>query len=92
MSNAMVEEMRHFGFFTVEHIAGARDDLVAKFPGLMNMKNRAKSFLELAKGNAPLERLQSQLDAERSEKEALKAQVADLAARFALMEKAKAEA
>lgn len=92
MSNAMVEEMRHFGFYTVEHIANARDDVISRFPGLQNMKNRAKAFLELAQGNAPLERLQKELETERSEKAALKAQVDDLAVRFAKMEKTKEKA
>lgn len=86
MSKSMVEEMKHFGFFTVEHIANARDDVVSKFPGLRNLQNKAKNFLELAKGNAPLEALQKTVDETKSENEALKAQLADMGRRMAAME------
>lgn len=86
MSKSMVEELKYFGFFTVEHVANARDDVLSRFPGLRSVQQRAKNFLELAKGSAPLERMQKEIETERSEKEALKAQVADLAARLAAME------
>jgi hypothetical protein len=92
MSKSQVEEMKYFGFFTVEHIANARDDLLHKFPGLLSLKQRATAFLELASGSAPIERLQSELEKERRANQALQAQMADLAARMAKMETAKEKA
>lgn len=86
MTRAQVEEMKYFGFRTVEHIANARDDLTAKFPGLLGLKMRAKAFLELASGAAPLASLQSQLEEEKSARLAAEAQVADLAQRMSAME------
>jgi hypothetical protein len=87
ISKSQIEELRYFGFFTVEHLAAARDDVCAKFPGLTNLKQRAQNFMELAKGAAPLEAMQAKLDATISEREALAAQVADLGKRLAAMEK-----
>lgn len=86
ITRAQIEELRYFGFQTVEHLAEARDDVVARFPGLTSLKQRARNFLELAKGAAPLERMQAALETATSEKEALAAQVADLGKRLAVME------
>ncbi len=87
MTRSQVEEMKFFGFFTVEHIANCREDLLVKFPGLTSLKQKARAFLELAQGNAPLEKMQTQLDVSKSENEALAAQVADMGRRMAEMEK-----
>lgn len=63
MSASMVEELKYFGFFTVEQVAEASDSVCGKIPGLTSMKNRAKVFLEFAKGAAPTEKLQSEVEA-----------------------------
>src|SRR6478735_5812707 len=55
MSASMVEELRYFGFHTVEQIANASDMVIGKMPGLSAIKDRAKLFLEFSKGAAPLE-------------------------------------
>lgn len=87
MSKSMVEEMKYFGFYTVEHIANARDDVISRFPGLRSIQQKAKAFLELAAGNAPLERLHAELEKRDSTIAAQKAQMEDLAARLAELEK-----
>lgn len=86
VTKSMVEELKYFGFYTVEQVAEARSDIVGKFPGLNSIQQRAKHFLELAKGTAPLESMQVKLETVSSEKEALEAQVADLSKRLAAME------
>lgn len=86
VTKSMVEELKYFGFYTVEQVAEARSDVVSKFPGLTSIQQRAKNFLELAKGTAPLEKMQSELDKVSSEKAALEAQVQDLGRRLAAME------
>jgi hypothetical protein len=85
-SKSMVEELRYLGFTTVEQVAEANDNTVAKVPGLSSLKSRAKAFLDLAKGLSPIETLQSQLETEKSKSQALEAQIADLSARFARLE------
>ena len=86
MTKSMVEEMKYFGFFTVEHVANARDDIASKFH-LFDLREKARHFIELAKGNAPLEALHKELKEERSEKEAMRQQLADMARRMAELEK-----
>jgi len=87
MSKSMVEEMRYFGFHTVEHLADARDDVVSKFPGLRSLQQKAKAFMELAKGNAPLEKMQVELETRDSTIAAQASQIADLAKRLDAMDK-----
>lgn len=57
MSMSMVEELRYLGFQTVEQVAEAGENACAKVTGLLMMKQKAKIFLEHAKGGAPLEQL-----------------------------------
>ena len=66
MSASMVEEMRYFGFFTVEQLADANEGVLGRVPGMLSMKQKAQAFLEFSKGAAPLEKLQSALDQEKA--------------------------
>lgn len=61
MSASQVEELKYFGFSTVEELAKAGDNVVAKMMGLQGLKNKAIAYLELAAGGAPLEKMQAQL-------------------------------
>lgn len=81
VTKSMVEELKYLGFRTVEHVAVANDGVCARVPGLTQLKQRAQAFLDIAKGTAPLEKLQSELEAERMRNAALQAQMADLAQR-----------
>lgn len=62
MSASMVEEMKYLGFYTVEQIAEANEASLSKVPGLLSMKNRAKIFLEFAKGISPIEQMQADIE------------------------------
>lgn len=86
MSASMVQELAYLGFHTVEQVAEANDGVCSKVAGLTGMKNKAKAFLELAQGTAPLEKLQSQLEQEKNRADALQAQLQDMAARMTAME------
>ena len=89
---SQAEELRHLGFTTVEHLADAKDSVVMSIPGMQSLKNKAKAFLDLSKGVAPIERIQKQLDEKTNEAETLKRQLADVALRMAALEAKQAEA
>lgn len=86
VSASMVEELKYFGFHTVEQLAAASDSVIGRFAGLTQIRERAKAFLAYAKDAAPLEQLQTQLDQERSAREAAEANVADMGRRLAALE------
>ena len=86
MSASLVEEMKYLGFTTVEQLAEASDLACAKVPGLQNYKQRAKVFLEFAKGNSPVEKLQAQVAEEKARADAAEAQLKDMARRIAALE------
>jgi len=84
---SMVEEMKHLGFVTVEQLAEAADSVCQRVPGLTGLKQRAAAYLQLAKGAAPLEKLQAQYEEQKSKSEVLEAQVAELSKLLAAKEK-----
>lgn len=80
MSPAKVEEYKFFKIVTVEQLADANDQLGQKFMSFNSDKQRAKAFLEVAKGNAPIEKMNAELAKRDDEIEALKAQMAAIMA------------
>lgn len=85
MSTSMVEELKYMGFYTVEHLANASDTVVGKFAGLGIWKQKAKAFLELAAGGAPVSKLQKENEDLRSTNEMLKRQLDELSAKVATL-------
>ncbi len=75
MSSAQVEELKFLGFYTVEQLAGANDN---SLPIVLLLKNKAKTYLEYAKGAAPLEQLQNELAAARNREETMVRQIAEM--------------
>lgn len=75
MTPAKVEEYKFFNVLTVEQLAEAPDNLGQKFMGFHEDKRAAKVFLELAKGNAPIEKMNEELKARDSKIEELQAQI-----------------
>lgn len=63
MTPSKVEEYKFFNVHTVEALADAPDNVGQKFFGFNDDKRRAKAFIELAKGNAPLEKMNEELQA-----------------------------
>lgn len=78
VNRAMAEELKYLGFVTVEHVAKATDGVIGKHPGLRDLQERAKIWLEAQAGAAPAERLQSELKARDEQIAALQAQMAEI--------------
>lgn len=89
ITKALVEELRYFGFRTVEHIAEAKDDVLSKMPGLRALSEKAKVYLDAAKGNAPLTRMQKELETRDADILGLKDQLQQALERLNSLEKAK---
>lgn len=62
VARAQVEELKYLNFHTVEHLANASEQAMAKYPGLRELSRRACVFITAQKENAPVEKLQSQID------------------------------
>lgn len=80
MTPSKVEEYKFFKIVTVEQLADANDQLGQKFMSFNQDKNRAKAFLEVAAGNAPIEHMNQELAKRDETIETLKAQVEALVA------------
>lgn len=80
MTASKVEEYKFFKLTTVEQLADANDNLSAKFMGFHADKARAKAFLEVAAGNAPIERMNAELQKRDAEIENLRTMVEALQA------------
>lgn len=78
MTPAKVEEYKYFKIVTVEQLAEANDNLGQKFMSFQADKQRAKAFLEVAAGNAPIERMNQELASRDAEIETLKQQMSAL--------------
>lgn len=77
-----VEELKHFRIRTVEQYAAVPDSNIQNL-GIHSTVERqhCRDFLEAAKSNAPILRLQQQLDDASNEKETMKRQLSELQAR-----------
>lgn len=79
MSLAQVEEYRYFGVRTVEQMAELRDDVCQKLMGAISLKQKAAAYLQIIKDEAPLRKVQAELDKRDNDIAALQAAVADQA-------------
>lgn len=75
MTPAKAEEYKFFNIHTVEQLAEAADSVGQKFFGFQEDKRAAKAFLEIAKGNAPLEKMNAELKERDVKIEELQAQI-----------------
>jgi hypothetical protein len=75
MNPSKVEEYKFFKLVTVEQLAEANDNLGAKFMSFQQDKQRAKAFMEVAKNNAPIEKMNEELQKRDAEIENLKTMV-----------------
>ncbi len=78
MTPGKVAEYEYFNIKTVEQLAGASDSLGQKFMSFHADKQRAKAFIDVAKGNAPIEQMNAELAKRDAEIENLKAQMSAL--------------
>jgi len=80
LSLAQVADLRAMNVHTVEQLANLPDSSAHVFMGFQGLKQRAAAFLEAAAGNAPLLKLQSELESRDAKIAELEAAVAQLAA------------
>lgn len=80
MTPAKVKEYEYFKVSTVEQLASAPDNLGQKFMSFQQDKQRAAAFLEVAANNAPIERMNEELQKRDAEIENLKTMVEALQA------------
>jgi hypothetical protein len=80
MTPSKVEEYKFFKLVTVEQLAEANDNLGSKFMSFQQDKQRAKAFMEVAKNNAPIEKMNEELQKRDAEIENLKTMVEALQA------------
>ena len=79
-SKAQLAELRGLGIFTLEDLAACSDSNGQKIMGFNRLREKAAALLAAQEGNAPIAKLQSQIDAKDAEVNELKAAVARLTA------------
>lgn len=89
MSRSMTEELKYFGFYTVEQLSNADDGACARMPGLTTMREKAKIYLEAAAGGSPIERVTKENQDLKDRMAAMERQLSEL---NAIATTAKAEA
>ena len=75
MTPSKVEEYKYFSIHTVEQLAAASDSVGQKFFGFQEDKRSANAFLEIAKGNAPFERMNNELKERDAKIEEMQSQI-----------------
>lgn len=89
VSKALAEELKFFGFQTVEQLAGASDDVCSKRMGLVDLKSKAAAYLQVAAGDTkPLAEMARRMEEQASQIEVLTRNLADAVKRIPV-EKAK---
>lgn len=61
VTKAQLEELKYFGFRTVEDVANCPDSITTRFVGFQVLKRRAQTFLDVQAQNAPTEKLQAEV-------------------------------
>lgn len=93
VTRSQAEELKYFGFHTVEHIANATDNAAVNVPAFHQLKARAQAFLDLAKNStAPLEKLQGDLETEKAKNAQLADAILELQKQVRLMSNPKTSA
>lgn len=62
INRAQVMELQHIGIKTVEHLAELNDTSLQNYMGLINLKKKAVAYLAIVKDEAPMIRLQAEID------------------------------
>ena len=78
LSRTQALELNHFGIKTVEHLAEMSDANTQKFMGLFDLRKKAIAYLEVAKEDAPVLKLQAQIDSRDDELAAMKQQMEEM--------------
>lgn len=82
ITRSQAEELAYFGVVTVEQLATLPDGNIPSIGPVSALKQAATKWLEQAKGNAPLVKMQTELAARDEQIAALKAQMQDVLSRM----------
>lgn len=91
-SRAQVQELAYLGIKTVEQLSNVRDDIVAKVPGLMQLKQHAAIYLARAEKGAEAAKIAKRMQEQDSEVESLKTSLKEQAALIEKLMKEKSNA
>jgi len=89
ITKSQVAELAHNNVRTVEQLAGLSDANASQFMGNHQLRERAKKYLEAAAGEAPLTRMQAELEQRDNHIQVLERKVEELTAAFEAMNKPK---
>lgn len=80
ISRAQCKELEYFGVMTLEQLADISDANAQKFMGINLLRTKARKYLERAKEDAPLQKMEAILAEKDAEIESLRQSVKDLGA------------
>lgn len=76
---AQVAELGYYNCRTLEQLAAMPDSAAQKFPGITALRQKAKDAIEVARGEAPVMQLRSELAEERRKREELEFRLLEMA-------------
>ena len=77
---AQIEEYRYMGVRTVEQMAVLNDAACSRLPGAQELKRKAQAFLDLTKSEAPMRKLETELEKRDNTISTMQAQMDEMAA------------
>lgn len=80
VSRAQVEELKYFKVYTVEQLAELPDTTAQQIPGVTKLKQQAQAHVLIAREQAPLQKMNEELQARDAKIATLEAQMAELLA------------
>lgn len=89
MTKSQIAELNLANVYTVEQLADMSDTNARQFMGNFQLRERAKNFIAAAKGEAPMLKLQAELEQRDNHIEVLQRQVDELKTAFEQMQKKK---
>ncbi len=83
ITKSLAEELKYFGFQTVDQLAGASDEICSKRHGLTDLKQKAAAYLQVAAGDTkPLAEMSKEMTELKSQIEVLTRNLADAVSRI----------
>jgi hypothetical protein len=87
LAPSQIKELQGINILTLEHLANAPDTAVQRMMGMVELRKKAKSYLEAAEGSKIVTRLESELAQRDRDIAAMKEQITKLNARFEAAQK-----
>ncbi len=90
LSPSQIKELQGMNILTLEHLAEIPDTVTQRMMGMVELRKKAKSYLDAAKDSAVVTRLESELASRDLDLAAKQKQIDDLCKRLEALEKDKA--